>query len=112
MIGHRREPVEIREHLFLAHHDRLDAIGDIEHLHVVRSPRQRARDFLDHLVARIGDGVHRMPEADHHFLVANARDDVVFGFVRRLVAVHHLEPDFVRPAVLGAAQRPDRAGDR
>ena len=31
--------------------------------------RQLARDFLDHLVARVGDRVDRMAEADDDFLV-------------------------------------------
>jgi hypothetical protein len=31
-----------------------------------------ARDFLDHLVARIGDRVDRVAEADHDFLVLDA----------------------------------------
>ena len=36
-----------------------------------------ARDFLDDLVARIGDRVDGMAEADDHFLVRDARANVL-----------------------------------
>ena len=85
----------------------------VEHLQCRPRPRAScARDFLDDLVARIGDRVDRMAEADDHFLVRDARADVLLGLVRRVVALLDLERDFVGAAVLRAAQRADRAGDR
>ena len=77
--------------------------------HVPVSLHRRSRDFLDDLVARVGDGVDRMAEADHDFLVADAALDVLLGFIRRLVALLDFEGDFVGPAMLGAAQRADAA---
>ena len=112
VVGHGRIPVEVCKHLLLAHHHRLDALGDLEHPHVARLLRQLARDFLDDLVARIGDGVDRVAETDHHLLVGDAGDDVILRGLRRLVAVHHLEADLVGTTMFGAAQRADAAGDR
>ena len=112
VIGDRREPIQVREHFPLPHHDRLNAIGDLEHLHVTHCLGQASRHFLDHLVARIRNRVDRVPEADDDFLVAHSRDDVVFRLVGRVVAVHHLEADLVGAAVLGSLERTDRAGDR
>ena len=45
-------------------------------------------------------------------LVGDAPADVGLGFVGRVVALLDLERDLVRAAVLRAAQRADRAGDR
>ena len=53
-----------------------------------------------------------MAEADDDFLVRHAPADVRVGFLRRVVALLDLESDFVRSAVLGAAQGADRASDR
>ena len=53
-----------------------------------------------------------MAEADDHFLVRDARADVLLRFVGRLVALLDLERDLVGAAVLRAAQRADGAGDR
>ena len=73
---------------------------------------QAARDFLDHLVARIGDRIDRMAEADHDFLGRDPAADIGLGFVRVAVALLHFERDLVGAAMLRPAQRADRAGDR
>ena len=111
VVRHGAEPVEVGEHLLDVPHHRLEALGDVEHLHVAGLLRQSPRDFLDHLVARIADRVDRVAEADDDFLALDARLDVGLGLVRRLVALLHLEGDFVGAAVLRPAQRADRAGD-
>ncbi len=80
-------------------------------LHVAGLLAQAARHFLDDLIARIGHRVHRMAEADDHFLVADARADVRRRFIRRLIAALDVERDFVRATVLRPAQRADGAGD-
>src|SRR5579859_3910747 len=71
VVRRRAVPVEVREHLLLAPHDLLDALGDVEELHVLRVLGESARDFLDHLVARVGDRVDRVAEADDHLLLAH-----------------------------------------
>src|SRR6266571_5291547 len=58
VIGDRTIPVQIGEHLLFPPHHLLDAFGDVEELHVLLSPREAPRDFLDHLVAWIARGVH------------------------------------------------------
>src|SRR4051812_39026785 len=40
VVRHRAVPVEIREHLLLARHHLLDALGDVEELRVARGFRQ------------------------------------------------------------------------
>ncbi len=69
--------------------------------------RQLARHLLDHLVARIADGVDRVTEADHHFLLLDTGADVGLGLVRVVVALLDLEGHFVGAAVLRAAQGTD-----
>ena len=74
---------------------------------------QLARDFLDHLVARIGDRVDRVAEADHDLACSSTRRRMSASASSGvLVALLDLERDFVGAAVLRAAQRADRAGDR
>jgi hypothetical protein len=107
MVGHRRKPVEIGEQVLGALHDRLDALGDPIGLFVVGGLRERARHFLDDLIAGVGDGVHRMPEADDDLLGRHAPPDVGVRLVRRGIPLLNLERHLVRPAVLGAAQRAD-----
>ena len=63
-------------------------------------------------IARIGDGVDRVAEADDDLLVRHAAADVRLGLVGRAVTVLDLERDLVSAAVLGPAQRADGAGDR
>ena len=70
------------------------------------SSRERARDVLDDLVARIGDGVDGMAEADDDFLGGDAPHDVRLGFVGRGVALLDLEGDLIGAAMLRAAQAP------
>ena len=72
---------------------------------------QPARDVLDDAVARIGDRVDGMAEADDDLLAREARADVGDGFLGRAIALLDLERDLVRAAVLRAAQRADAAGD-
>ena len=112
MIAHCRIPVEISEHLLGVPHHRLDALGDREHAHVVGSGREPPRDVLDHAVARVADGIHRVPEADDDLLVRDTFADVAFCLIRGHVALLHLERELVRAAVLRPAQRADRAGNR
>ena len=111
VVRDSREPVEVREHFLHVPHYGLETLGDIEHLGGAGVLRQVARDFLDNLVARIGDGVDRVAEADDDFLVLDAAADVSLGLVRIVVALLDLERDFIGTAMLGAAQRADGAGD-
>ena len=53
-----------------------------------------------------------MAEAGDHFLRLDAAADVGFRLVRRVVTLLDFEGHFVGAAVLGPAQRADRAGDR
>ena len=107
VVAHGAEPVEVREHLLDFPHHRLEALGDAEHLHVALLLGELARDFLDHLVAGIGDGVDRVPEADDDFLVLDPLADVGLGFVRTVVALLDVEGNLVGAAVLGSAQGRD-----
>jgi hypothetical protein len=79
VIADGRIPVEIREHLLHLCHHRLDPHGDVEHLHAAHVLRQRARHFLDRLVARVGDRVDGVAEADDDLLGLDAPADVRLG---------------------------------
>ncbi len=82
--------------------------------YIARSPAslgKLVRDVLDDLVARVGDRVDRMAEADDDFLRRDATADVRLGLVGRVVALLDLERHLVGAAVLGSAQRADGAGD-
>ena len=58
-------PVEVREHLLLAPHHLLDARRRCRRASCCRRPcERRAGDLLDDLVARVGDRVDRVAEAD------------------------------------------------
>src|SRR5690606_6415543 len=58
-----------------------------------------------------GDGVHRVAEADDHFLAPYPLADVGFSLIRIVVALLDLEGHLVGAAVLGAAQRADGTGN-
>ena len=76
------------------------------------SLREFARDFLDDLVARVGDRVDRVAEADDDFLARRCAARMSASASSGVsVALLDLERDFVGAAVLRAAQRADRAGD-
>src|SRR3546814_5073977 len=72
----------------------------------------RISDWSSDVCSSDLDRVDRMTEADHDFLLLDARLDVGFRFVRIVVALLDLERDFVGAAVLGTAQRTDAAADR
>src|SRR5690606_14171934 len=55
VVGHGGIPVEVRKQILDFLHHPLETLCNREHLHVARRLRERARDLLDHLVARIGD---------------------------------------------------------
>src|SRR3984893_12853669 len=80
VVAHRRIPIQVGEHALGIPHDLLDALGDLEHLHLARFLRQFARDRLDRAVARIGDGVHRMAEPDDDFLRLDPAANVAVRF--------------------------------
>src|SRR5690606_17616007 len=86
VVGTRAVPVQVREHLLGIHHQRLDALADVEQRLVAAIGAQLARDLLDDRVARVADGVDRVAEADHDLLALHARADVGLGHVRRGVA--------------------------
>ena len=109
MVGDRTEPVEIGEHLLGIGHDGLDPVGDFEHPGAFALDAQAARDFLDHLVARVGNGIDRVAEADYDFLCRDAPADVGLRFFGVAVALLHFERDLVGAAMLRPAQRADRA---
>ncbi|MCI1710378.1 MAG: hypothetical protein LKM39_08615 [Chiayiivirga sp.] len=52
-----------------------------------------------------------MAETDHDLLALHPRPDVGLGFVGAVVALLMSNRDFVGAAMLGPAQRADRAGD-
>ena len=56
VIAHRREPIEVWKYLFGIPHDRLEALGNVIYLSAAANHRELVRDFLDDLVARVGDG--------------------------------------------------------
>ena len=74
--------------------------------------RQSARNFLDHLVARIGDRIDGMTETDDNLLRFHTLAYVSFGFVRRGITILDLERDLVRAAMFRATQRTDTSDDR
>nr|GEU28025.1 hypothetical protein [Tanacetum cinerariifolium] len=111
VVRHGREPVQVGEHLLDIPHHGLQAFGNVEHLQRAAFLRQLARHVLDHHIARIGNRVHGVAEADHHFLVGYPVADVGFRFVGIFVALLDLERELVGAAVLGTAQRADGAGD-
>ncbi len=76
------------------------------HGHVAGGARELVGDFLDDHVARVGDGVDRVAEADDDFLAGDALADVRLGFVGRAVALLDFERDLVGAAVLGALSAP------
>src|SRR5690606_26025939 len=104
------EPVEVGEHLLDVPHHGFQTLGDVEHFGVAGRDGQLAGDFLDDLVARVGNGVDRVAEADDHFLVFHAATDIGLGFVGGLVALLDFEGHFVGTAVLGTTQRTDGTG--
>src|SRR5690606_17073449 len=104
------EPVEVGEHLLDVPHHGFQTLGDVEHLGVAGRDGQLAGDFLDDLVARVGNGVDRVAKADDHFLVFHAATDIGLGFVGGLVALLDFEGHFVGTAVLGTTQRTDGTG--
>ena len=111
MIGDGAEPVEIGKHRLGLGHGGLDAGGDVEHLRRAGLERQAARHPLDHLVARIGNGIDRMAEADHHLLGLDTATDIRLRLGGIGVALLDLEGHLVGAAVLWTAQCTDRAGD-
>ena len=69
------------------------------------------RNFLDDLVAGIGNRVDRMTKTDDDFLVFYALADIRFCFIRIVIALLNLEGDFIGATMLGAAQCTNRARD-
>src|SRR5579859_4289999 len=105
-------PVQVREHLLLAPHDLFHALGNVEEFHVAGVAGQPPGDFLDHLVARIGDGVHGVTEADDDLLFGDASDDIGFGVFRIVVTPDGVESELVGTAVLGSLERAYRSAYR
>ena len=89
----------------VAHHA-FQPIGDVIQLHRPRFLRQAQRDLFDHLMARIGDGVHWVPEANHHLFVVDAAANVGFRFFRRFIALLDLQRHLVGAAVLRPRSAP------
>src|SRR5690606_250200 len=85
--------------------------GNVVHLGVTGFCGQAAGNVLDDLVTRVGNGVDRVAEANNHFLVFDATTDVLFGLIRRFVALLHFKCHFVGTTVLGSSQRADPAGN-
>ena len=112
VVRDRAEPIEVGEHLLGVGHRRLDPVGDVEQLHRACRLRKPPRDLLDHLVARIGDRIDGVAEADDHLAVGDPPADVRLRFIGRGVAALDVERDLVGAAMLGSAQRADARGDR
>jgi hypothetical protein len=74
-------PVEVREHPLLVPHELLDALGDLEQARIAAFGAEPARDLLDDRVARVADGVDRVPEADDDLLALDASANVASAFV-------------------------------
>ena len=111
MIGDGAEPVEVREHLLHIRHHRLDARGDVEHLHRPGFLRQLVGDALDHLVTRVRHGIDRMAEADDDLLRRDTGPDVGLRLVGIGIALLNLEGGLVGAAMLRPAQGADGTGD-
>ena len=95
-------PIEVREHFFLAPHDFFYTSRNVVELHIACFFRELARDFFDDDVARIGNGVNRMTEADDDLLFRDALNDVRFGLVGVVVAADGVKREFIGAAVLRA----------
>src|ERR1700687_1604222 len=108
VIGHRAVPVEVRKQALGIPEHRLEALGNGEQPLLAGRRGEAARDFLDHVVAWIGDGIDRMSEADDDFLGREAPAYVRLGLVRRRVAALYGVGDLVGAAVLRSPQRADR----
>src|SRR5258706_572418 len=91
VIRHGAVPVEVGEHLLLAPHDHLDALGDVEELHRSGALREAPRDLLDDLVARIAGRVYRVAEADDDLLRLDAAQDIGLCCIRALISGQNLE---------------------
>jgi hypothetical protein len=65
-----------------------------------------ARDLLDHLIARIGDGVDGMAEADNDFLRLDPPPNVALGLVGRAVSPLDLERNSLAPPCFGPRRAP------
>ena len=111
MVGRGAVPVEVGEHLLHVHHQRLDALADVEQHRVAAFLAQLAADVLDDRVARVADGVNRVAEADDDFLALDAGADVGLGFVGAGITRDDVHGHFVGAAVLGTTQRADGAGE-
>ncbi|MEJ1972954.1 MAG: hypothetical protein WDM96_10990 [Lacunisphaera sp.] len=108
MIRDGAEPIEVGKHFLFRRHDRLDALGDGEQGCVSRRDGQLPRDFLDDRIARVGDRVDGVAEADDDLLAGEPLPDIGLGFVRRPVALLDFERHLVGPTVLRAAERANR----
>ncbi len=60
------------------------------------------RDALDDLIARVGDGVHRMAEADDGLLALQATADILLRLIGILVTALNLQRE-IGPQVVGLA---------
>jgi hypothetical protein len=111
MVGDGRKPIEVREHLLGVPHHALEALCDVVKGQVALLVRQLLGDALDHHVARIGNRVDRVAEADDDFLGLDALADIGLGLVRIGVAGLDLVGDLVGAAVLRPTQGADAPGD-
>ena len=105
-VGNRRKPVQIGEHLFFLPHDGFNTRGDIKAPRITGHLGQAPGDGLDHPVARIADGIDRMPEADHDLLLRHARPDIRLRLIGRGIALLYVEGNLIGAAMFRPAQRP------
>ncbi|MNI59433.1 hypothetical protein D3C73_1145960 [compost metagenome] len=103
VVGNRREPVEVREHLFGIPHYLFQTVGDVVHFQRAAFLGKLLRHALDHLMPRVSKGVDRVTKANHHLFVFYTFTDISFGFIRGFVALLNFQRHFVRPAVFRTA---------
>ena len=111
MINDGAVPVEIGKHALGANHRRFNPVGNREESLALVINCKPARALLDEVVARIGNGVYRMTEANNHFPIGHASKGVCLRFVGRRVALLNRKRHFIGAAVLWAFQRADCADD-
>src|SRR6185436_20013155 len=64
VIARRAVPVEVGKHFLLPPHNLLEALGNIEQLHISGILTEPLGHLFYYLIARVGDGIDRMAEAD------------------------------------------------
>src|SRR5579859_3610231 len=111
VIGYGAVPVEVWKHLLGIPHYCFQSLGNVEEFHVPRAFRQLPGYFLDDLVARIGDGIYGVTEADDDLLRVDAPANIYLRLIWIVISLLNLKRDLIGAAVLRPTQGADRPGD-